>query len=696
MLCETVSCRPPTCTGRFFEYHTLMDVTACGRADLQELDGENLTALRFEGIISTLPLGFAQGAAYSDINGNEVAAGTVRSRSSPCGEYRVTPTSDLTDKGFTGHAQNDEVALIYMRARYYVPGVGRFASADTIVPDPSSSDSYNRYAYAAGNPVKYRDPSGHCIPGENCPDNTRKEARYWRGMNEEELTQYQTDQGQTNNCGAYASTTAYNMLTGSGIDGSDMAELANLLWYTLSGTRTFPGQAILPNQQARLVNTVDDFAQSNNASVPEVNAEATKGTTEQLMDMLGDSNQVAVITMQWDSKWPDFLSGHAMVLAAYDPTHYSDDVSTPWGFINSHGSQSELYWMSDSDFQEQWGNNLLLIGSNNMVVIEGQKSFNPDGVWRVKGSRSFWDSLILMTVTLLLSSCSKGLWPSGQTFPDRPIVFAEPGQSPSFETLGFIEADGSGYLSMDVFPGLPEKFPTWGPKGEYIAVRWEKGSYFNRLPALVASAEGKMLGDCDTWEWGTGRVWVMTDETILLPLNLKEDGRERIVLADLNTCELLSTLYWAAGTVDEERELNASLSSQGYLAVSRIVTDKETQDTTAEVIIVHPETGQVQVIGEGLAPAWSRNGEWLAYTARDGIYIVQYDGESQKVVDIDSRGTVIGWSNSPPAPSWSPDGEWLVYHRRVSGEACIWKTNVETGEEIKLHCPGSYPDWRWD
>ena len=98
-------------------------------------------------------------STLSDINGNEVVTSTVRFY--PYGEYRVTPTSDLTDKGFTGHAQNDEVALIYMRARYYVPGVGRFASADTIVPDPAEPPSLNRYAYVNCNPLLSIDPTGH-------------------------------------------------------------------------------------------------------------------------------------------------------------------------------------------------------------------------------------------------------------------------------------------------------------------------------------------------------------------------------------------------------------------------------------------------------------------------------------------------------------------------------------------------------
>jgi RHS repeat-associated protein len=31
-----------------------------------------------------------------------------------------------------------ELGLIYMNARYYVPSLGRFASADTLVPDPTN------------------------------------------------------------------------------------------------------------------------------------------------------------------------------------------------------------------------------------------------------------------------------------------------------------------------------------------------------------------------------------------------------------------------------------------------------------------------------------------------------------------------------------------------------------------------------
>ena len=84
-------------------------------------------------------------------------------RYEPFGDARGTqPSSDITDRGFTGHRENRDIGLTYMSARYYVGEIGRFASADTLVPDPQNPQSFNRFAYVNNNPLKYTDPSGHC------------------------------------------------------------------------------------------------------------------------------------------------------------------------------------------------------------------------------------------------------------------------------------------------------------------------------------------------------------------------------------------------------------------------------------------------------------------------------------------------------------------------------------------------------
>lgn len=50
-----------------------------------------------------------------------------------------------------------------MGARWYDAALGRFISPDTIVPDPKDPQNLNRYTYGLNNPVRYNDPSGHCV-----------------------------------------------------------------------------------------------------------------------------------------------------------------------------------------------------------------------------------------------------------------------------------------------------------------------------------------------------------------------------------------------------------------------------------------------------------------------------------------------------------------------------------------------------
>lgn len=71
--------------------------------------------------------------------------------------------TDLATSKFTGKEFDEETGLYYYGARYYDPAVGRFASADSIVPDATDAEAFNRYGYARNNPVVYVDPSGHAF-----------------------------------------------------------------------------------------------------------------------------------------------------------------------------------------------------------------------------------------------------------------------------------------------------------------------------------------------------------------------------------------------------------------------------------------------------------------------------------------------------------------------------------------------------
>ncbi|MEK6750002.1 MAG: RHS repeat-associated core domain-containing protein [Pseudomonadota bacterium] len=62
--------------------------------------------------------------------------------------------------GYTGEEYDGEAGLLYLRARYYDPKLGRFISADSYLGRLQEPGTQNRYVYVQGNPVSMVDPSG--------------------------------------------------------------------------------------------------------------------------------------------------------------------------------------------------------------------------------------------------------------------------------------------------------------------------------------------------------------------------------------------------------------------------------------------------------------------------------------------------------------------------------------------------------
>jgi RHS repeat-associated protein len=84
------------------------------------------------------------------------------------GQMRYTPFGEMAEQsgatslfGFTGEPQGGLNDLVYLRARYYNPALGRFLTQDSLIPDVTNSQALNPYAYVYNDPINLVDPSGN-------------------------------------------------------------------------------------------------------------------------------------------------------------------------------------------------------------------------------------------------------------------------------------------------------------------------------------------------------------------------------------------------------------------------------------------------------------------------------------------------------------------------------------------------------
>lgn len=142
-------------------------VTYLGKLYQRADDGEVTKHYQFNGQEVAVRVGSSVSFILSDRLGSSTvtlyANGTLQSKKlyDPWGQeyysYNIMPTGYQ----YTGQRWDNGVQLYDYQARYYDPAIGRFISADTIVPNPTIPQSFNRFAYTRNNPVKYIDETGH-------------------------------------------------------------------------------------------------------------------------------------------------------------------------------------------------------------------------------------------------------------------------------------------------------------------------------------------------------------------------------------------------------------------------------------------------------------------------------------------------------------------------------------------------------
>jgi hypothetical protein len=193
-------------------------------------------------------------------------------------------------------------------------------------------------------------------------------ALYWRDWSEAQLAAYQGDQGGSNHCAKFAAASALNLLYEKQVAGEDLVSWVEAR--PLKGTGRY---TIYGNNNGSLVfqtaNLLRQLASMLGIS-PRIQCQISD--TSDLLTFLTQEHTLALVSLTYfqgnepliarghnitSSLGPArFLGGHIMIPAAFDPAHVNQvGTGTPWGFLSSWGSNDQLYWMTESDFQRTWG-----------------------------------------------------------------------------------------------------------------------------------------------------------------------------------------------------------------------------------------------------------------------------------------------------------------------------------------------------
>ena len=105
------------------------------------------------------PLGDSLGSVrqWTDSSGSVTYAGGY----TPYGKMLWHTGNNTSAWGYTGEWHDSNVDMVYLRARWYMPGDGRFTQEDLWKGSPYRPMSYNAWLYVYANPTNLVDPSGY-------------------------------------------------------------------------------------------------------------------------------------------------------------------------------------------------------------------------------------------------------------------------------------------------------------------------------------------------------------------------------------------------------------------------------------------------------------------------------------------------------------------------------------------------------
>lgn len=275
-----------------------------------------------------------------------------------------------------------------------------------------------------------------------------------------------------------------------------------------------------------------------------------------------------------------------------------------------------------------------------------------------------------------------------EPFPDREIVYSK-----NLQTIVFVDPDGSNPVEVKFEHWTGQNWyhlrhPLWSKNGTRIYFLTEWSMFFVGPGYPAYWEEGELLHQCKN----LGAAYQIEEMDDAMVFILTKD--DKVILADLEQCEVIKTVLdfseWGEDYFSCLRGISYSAVGENLL-YGRVLQKED------KIVRLDMKTGQSQVLGQGIAPAWSPDGQAIAYIREDGVYVMNADGSDSRKL------TEHGWFdelNYGPVTEerglrWSPDGEWVIYHwdDDVLGKYVIYRIEVASGKQEVIGT-GFFPDWR--
>jgi TolB protein len=270
--------------------------------------------------------------------------------------------------------------------------------------------------------------------------------------------------------------------------------------------------------------------------------------------------------------------------------------------------------------------------------------------------------LALASALLLVVGCGRAAAPATLALAVMALPQAQADGPPPGGRLVFA-AEGNLWLWQDgavrqLTAGERFEGPDWSPDGTHLAASLV-GT--NHSDLVLLSSDGQIQARLTD---NRGRLHIRDSTWARLPA-WSPDGSRIAYSADLRSYDL--ALWTISPEGASPRQLFAADAYGGGLEhptwapdMSQLAVAGWRLASPSQIEIVTAATGRHRTLTQAqhgaYDPAWSPDGEWIAFVQRDGVqhdvWLVHPDG---------SQATRLTTTGRARSPTWSPDGRWLAF-----------------------------------